>query len=356
VLTLRAAMRNGRRYTYQVSGPARLLPSTRYVRQTAVFTDDDARLTRREVVKRGSLALVLASSLGRLLLNADPAFAALAPRPCAIGAYVNPHNAALTTTGAQRATVELESMIERQLQVVSTFVGWDEVFPNARHVLDRDSGRIPLIAWDGRSDLAAVRSGEWDDLLRQRAEECRAFGGPIYLRWAPEFNGEWNPCYGRQRDFVPAWQRVVRTFKSVGATNVQWVWCPFATGAERRPASDWRTYYPGDSFVDWIGMDGYNWGTARSWSKWQSFEEIFAPLYADYAGRKPLMICEIACAEDGGEKPAWIRHMGSALQERFSKVKALVWFNTNKETDWRVNSSAASLAAFRSLVAQPRFA
>jgi endoglucanase len=103
-------------------------------------------------------------------------------------------------------------------------------------------------------------------------------------------------------------------------------------------------------------MDGYNWGTTRSWSRWQSFEEIFAPLYAAYAGRKPLMICEVASAERGGDKPAWIRDMGAALRGRLSKVKGLVWFECDKETDWRINSSPAALAAFRSVLAQPRFA
>jgi hypothetical protein len=87
----------------------------------------------------------------------------------------------------------------------------------------------------------------------------------------------------------------------------------------------------------------------------QSFEEIFASLYDDYADRKPLMICEVGCAEPGGDKAAWIRSMGSALKDRFPRVDALVLFDANKETDWRINSSPASLAAFRSVVAQAPF-
>ena len=84
-------------------------------------------------------------------------------------------------------------------------------------------------------------------------------------------------------------------------------------------------------------------------------DEIFAPLHADYAARRPLMICEVPCAERGGDKAAWIRHMGATLAGRFSNVRALVWFHANKETDWRLNSSASSLPAFRSVVANRRY-
>jgi beta-mannanase len=120
------------------------------------------------------------------------------------------------------------------------------------------------------------------------------------------------------------------------------------------PADDWRRYYPGDHFVDWVGMDGYNWGTTRPWSRWQRFGEIFGPIYPDYAARKPTMICEIASAERGGDKAAWIRNMGAELAGRFARIRSVVWFDANKETDWRIDSSPASLAAFRSIVAQRR--
>jgi hypothetical protein len=301
------------------------------------------------MIVTGSAALVAWSQLGRLA-QADAALDASPTRRWALGAFVKPSNQQLTFPKAQRVIDDLESLIGHPLRIVSSFVAWEEPFPNAGHVLDRRAGRKPLIAWDGRSDLRAVSAGRWDSLLLKRARSCRDFGGTIYLRWAPEFNGEWNPCYGRPREFVAAWRHMVALFRSAGTRNVKWVWCPFAVQGKRQPADEWRRYYPGDEFVDWVGMDGYNWGTARAWSKWQTFGEIFAPLYADYAGRRPLMICELACAEAGGDKAAWVRDMGTKLAGRFSKVRAVVWFDTDKETDWRVNSSAASLRAFRSIL------
>ncbi len=311
-------------------------------------------LTRRDLLVRGSLALAVSSPLLSRLAQADVAGAAIGRGAWSLGAFVNPDNHRMTFARSQRETAEFESLVAHPLRYVSTFVAWDEPFPNDGHVLDRDAGRTPLIAWDGRRDLTAISSGRWDPLLKERARQCREFGAPIYLRWAAEFNGEWNPCHGRPREFAAAWRHLVRTFRSAGATNVRWVWCPFAIQGTRRAAEELLAYYPGDRHVDWVGMDGYNWGTARSWSRWQSFREIFAPLYANYVGRKPLMICEVASAELGGDKAAWIREMGNELAGRFANVRAVAWFHANKETDWRVNSSTASLEAFRSVVSSLR--
>ena len=309
----------------------------------------DPAFTRRELVQRGAAGLLAGSLVGRLAWS-DVAFAAPRAQGWRFGAFVDPADKrTMTFAEADRARERLEALVGRRLDLSSTFVGWGEPFPNAGHAADRDAGRTPLVNWEGRGDLAAIASGRHDALLRRRARECREFGAPIYLRWAAEFNGEWNPAYGKPRQFVGAWRHLVRTFRDAGATNVRWVWCPFAVQAPSRAAEEWRRYYPGDRFVDWVGMDGYNWGTSRAWSRWQSFPELFGPLYRDYAGRKPLMICEVASAEVGGDKAAWIRAMGAELAGRFSKVDAVLWFHANKETNWRIDSSDAALRAFRAI-------
>jgi hypothetical protein len=312
-------------------------------------------MTRRDAIVRGSLALLAASPLLRLA-HAEVASAAVRRGRWAFGAFANPANAQVASAGAQEAVRSLESLIDDRIDIVSSFVAWDEPFPNAGHAVERDAGRRPLIAWYTDGDLAAVSSGRADALLRERAEACRAFGSPIYIRWAAEFNDASNACYGRPREFIAAWRRIVSVFRAAGATNVRWVWCPLALEKAWSPADDWRRYYPGDRFVDWVGMDGYNWGTTRSWSKWQSFRDIFAPLYSHYSRRKPIMICEVASAQAGGDKAQWIREMGAGLAGPFFRVRALVWFQADKENDWRIDSSAASLAAFRSVVAARRAA
>jgi hypothetical protein len=317
--------------------------------ETRELVGDD-RWTRRRLLQAGAGALVLSSPVLSALARSTSAGAAPPRAAIALGAFANPQNLPHPTFAQQAKALEtLESLVNRRFRIMSTFVGWSEPFPNPGDEAARDAGRIPLVSWEGRRDLKAVAAGRYDGLLHERARACRAFGAPLYIRWGAEFNGEWNPCYGQPSEFAAAWRHVVRTFRAAGSTNVGWVWCPYATHGARRPAEQWHRYYPGDRYVDRVGMDGYNWGATRSWSMWRSFGEIFSKLYRDYAGRKPLMICEVGCAEVGGDKAAWIEEMGGDLIARFPAVRALVWFDAKKETDWRIDSSPGSLAAFQAV-------
>ncbi len=69
------------------------------------------------------------------------------------------------------------------------------------------------------------------------------------------------------------------------------------------------------------------------------------------------MIAETGVGEEGGDKPEWI---SSALEREapaFSHIRALAWFNdVDTHADLRVDSSRASLAAFRKAIASPRYA
>lgn len=110
-----------------------------------------------------------------------------------------------------------------------------------------------------------------------------------------------------------------------------------------------------DDYVDWVGIDGYNWGTTREWSSWESLDSLIGRAYRAFAGRKPLMIAEVSSAESGGNKGAWITSAARALKARFPAVRALVWFHIDKETDWRIDSSPSALRSFRALAADPYF-
>jgi beta-mannanase len=113
-------------------------------------------------------------------------------------------------------------------------------------------------------------------------------------------------------------------------------------------------YYPGDTYVDWTGVDGYNWGKRNG--GWQSFEEVFAKIYPLLAAKgKPILIGEMASAEVGGNKAEWIDAIIPTLHTKYPMIKGLVWFDVNKERDWRINSSPATLEAFARAAQDPYF-
>ncbi len=144
-------------------------------------------------------------------------------------------------------------------------------------------------------------------------------------------------------------------FRQEGATNVRWVWSPNIAYPGSTPFAQ---VYPGDAAVDWIGLDGYNFGTSQSWSQWTDFVGVFGPSYdgVTQMSGKPLMIGETASSELGGDKAAWITHgLLTDVPKRFPRLRAIIWFDENKETDWRINSSSTALAAFIAVAKSPTY-
>jgi endoglucanase len=145
----------------------------------------------------------------------------------------------------------------------------------------------------------------------------------------------------------------VTIFRDAGATNAWFVWSPNIISSA---SPDFSAEYPGDDYVNWVALDGYNWGTSRSGSTWQSFSTIFSRSYQTLTGisSRPMMIAETASTESGGSKAAWITSaFATEIPLSFPRLRAVVWFDHSKETSWPVDSSTTALAAYRTAVASP---
>jgi Glycosyl hydrolase family 26 len=223
-------------------------------------------------------------------------------------------------------------------------------------------GAVPLVTvepWDSSSStdprfsLKNIVRGDFDTWFAAGADAARGFGRSFYLRFAPEMNGVWAPWEAgvngnTPQDYIDAWRHVHAIFVAHGATNVRWVWGPnvFAGGS----AVDFTPYYPGSDVVDVLALDGYNWG---SLDVWQTYSQVFGPSYDTLCRLdpdKPVMIAETASTESGGDKAAWITSaFAKEIPTRTPRVRIVVWFDLNKETDWRVESSQKSLDAYRAV-------
>jgi beta-mannanase len=223
-------------------------------------------------------------------------------------------------------------------------------------------GAVPLVTvepWDSSSStdpryaLKNIVRGDFDAWFAAGADAARSYGKIFYLRFAPEMNGKWAPWEAgingnTPQDYVDAWRHVHGIFLAHGAANALWVWGPniFGGGA----AVDFTPYYPGSDVVDVLALDGYNWG---SLDVWQTYSQVFGPSYdvlCRLDASKPVMIAETASTELGGDKAAWITSAYTReIATRTPRVKVVVWFDVNKETDWRVESSQPALNAYRSV-------
>lgn len=239
----------------------------------------------------------------------------------------------------------------------------------------RRRGAIPLVSWasweldrGGSNDQPAFQlqdiiAGSHDPYIRSWARGAKAWGEPFFLRFNHEMNGTWYPWSearngNRPGEYVRAWRHVHDIFASVGADNVTWVWSPNTVYPGSIPLAG---LYPGDAYVDWVAIDGYNWGTNPiKPSGWRSFSQIFRPTYDSLgalAPSKPVMIAEVGSSESGGSKAAWIADALSVqLPTAFPRIKALVWFDWNADgMDWVVESSDSARSAFAAGIASPSY-
>jgi mannan endo-1,4-beta-mannosidase len=238
-------------------------------------------------------------------------------------------------------------------------------FPSESMEDIRAHGSIPFFSWGSQAtpaspnqpnfQLADVISGSHDAYIRSFAEEARDWGHPFFLRFNWEMNGNWfawmEGVNGNQAgESVVAWRHVHDIFTEVGATNATWVWC--ANVDPDGQLGDLASLYPGDQYVDWTGLDGYNWGThpARD-DVWRSFDDLYRSTY-DYitqtlAPSKPLAIAEIGSTEYGGSKSAWIEDALSSVANDYPQVRALLWFEKFDDSmDWPIETSSGATAAF----------
>lgn len=101
-------------------------------------------------------------------------------------------------------------------------------------------------------DCGRIASGDLDSAIDRLGEWIRKTNRPVYLRVGYEFDGPHN--HYPPKDYVKAYQRLVDRFRKNGITNVAFVWHSYGSVASK----DISPWYPGDSYVDWVGLSYFN--------------------------------------------------------------------------------------------------
>lgn len=275
-------------------------------------------------------------------------------------------------TSEKLSHIEQESGIPAQIVVF--YLQWPSS-PNSTHFpqesldLIWSRGAIPCVSWEpmtyhGTTETMIpyreILEGRYETYIKSFAEAARRWERPFIIRFAHEMNTEryhWGTTRKRFGPDSPEIYRrmfryIVSIFRQNGADNVLWAFCPNAESVPNtsyQSGTEWneaRNYYPGDDFVDILGMDGYNWGSTQTkekngWnSRRQSFEDIFSHLYKELrslSADKPLFVFETAAPGEADELASWVQEAFATL-DRW-QVKGVVWFQVDKEVDWRIDGS-----------------
>jgi mannan endo-1,4-beta-mannosidase len=279
----------------------------------------------------------------------------------------------LAATGVDDASVQRSQAATQQLgkhlDVLTVYDAffWEKPLPTAFLDVAAAAGCTPELTWEpwqpgaGKHQpaytAAEIAGGRYDSYVRSWAQDAAAYDRRFVLRFAHEMNGDWYPWSvgapgGSPEDYVAAYRRVRGIFDDAGATRVEWVWCPNVIISGNVEAIS--RCYPGDEFVDIVGIDGYNFGD-RVGHQWVQPAELFAntlALVTQLAPGKPVWINEVGCADSGGDKASWISDFFTWLVG--TEVRGLIWFEVDgrpDEPDWRLTSSAATTAAAKSALA-----
>ncbi len=291
--------------------------------------------------------------------------------------------AAMNVDGSLPSVTQIQSF-EQKLQKPLATVGWfmgfntetseyanfplEELNALLSSVEAEGQSLIPMMTlepWgrplDGKADakcsMYAINAGMTDDYLTRLARDMKAFDRPIRLRFAHEMiqndvpyseddHPGWYPWQDCPNDYVAAFKRVHQIFQKEGANKVEFVWAP---NFHMYDYTILQKYYPGPKYVDWIGLDGYNWSG-------HDFDGIFRYIYLAVTGHpeifgdKPVMLSEFAMAANLSSKQTkaeWIREAFTKMKTDYPKVRAFYWFELNKEHDWRLQSSAEAWTAFQ---------
>ncbi|MGH9066445.1 MAG: glycoside hydrolase family 26 protein [Acidimicrobiales bacterium] len=274
---------------------------------------------------------------------------------------------------------QLQGEIGRPLDIVQEFYDWTDPFPDGNPA-DGTYGTIPyqtyqtpgatyMVTWGnytGKLTNHDITDGSEDANIRAHAEALKDFGHPVFLRFDSEMNGWWYPWGGTKNgaagigpaSYVAMWRHVHDIFAEVGATNVTWVW---VVSANSNPDVAWnniQAYYPGNAYVDWVGADEYDFSRSTGFGCPCSVKNIFGPSYEamqQFAPGKPYMIAETGNGPGAKYTDQQYYSQLAAWAAAHPNLKALVWFDTDDNGQFRTDLTASGEQAFKALVNQPPF-
>jgi mannan endo-1,4-beta-mannosidase len=234
--------------------------------------------------------------------------------------------------------------------VVSYYSSWLEPFRAGFATTATRHGAVPLVQIEPFGvSLNAIAAGRYDKYLAAYASAVRGYGHPVILSFGHEPNGWWYPWSYRHASpaaFVAAWRHIVTVFRSAEVRNVTWLWT-INVISERgaiRPPGPW---WPGSSYVTWVGIDGYY--LKPSWT----FAPLFGPTIKAVRALTgdPILVSETGAAPAAG-KAAKITDLFAGI--RAYGLLGFVWFDSVGLKDWRISDPAALAAYHRGASTYPR--
>ncbi len=253
-----------------------------------------------------------------------------------------------------------------------TYFQWDTLVKNGALSADVTqaiaAGRTPVISVKSAENggtvvkWGTIANGSRDADITKMADALKATNKPILFTFMHEPEDQLKDGWGTAAEYRGAWQRIVTKFRDAGATNVSFALILTGYAYDTGSADQ---YYPGDSYIDWIGTDPYAWNSCGGNSKtFPTFTTIMQKT-VDFANAhdKPVLVAEYgvhaSTSADKTKKAAWFVDARAAAK-KLPAIKALIYFNHDNhggsDCMWSFSKDAAITSAYAAMATDPYFA
>lgn len=292
----------------------------------------------------------------------------------AVGAFLNLQQ----SENATQTIKDFEDISQKRMQNLLVFLAWEDALVAdqqklltkylnvaAKHGLDL------TLTWEPwqrnyqnpgqeqpKYDYQEIIAGEFDEYIAQTTRLIANYPHvDVSLRFAHEMNTPtgltiWYPWQGDPEGYVAAFQYLHKQMRS--AENIKFMWNPFLY----QGAASVTAYYPGDVYVDEIGMSVINLGTMRDLNgnqqRWRECDELIDEQYQVLAQyNKNIQIVEIMSSNIGGDRSNWYDNCLEKIANKplitginFMQIDSRVQW-TLPATDWRINADSEVLSVVR---------
>jgi hypothetical protein len=278
---------------------------------------------------------------------------------------------------------DLNNLLKKKLTYGLRFISFEDPFPLETCKELKKKELIPILTWElffpdkeennrrecnpEETHLDELLAGEYDKYIENFAIKAKLWNEILYIRTLHEFNAHWYVWGGYKNggsrggvDKVKnSWIYIVNKFKKMGANNVKWLWSVHEP-SDFIQMGEWNSienYWPGDEYVDLMGIDGFNFypeNPERVNPMFKDFDSIFNESYKimESISEKPIMIMtgtsefnyegQVICKSD------WIADAFTKIHDKYKKIEIVCWIHLkfNEFANWRIDSSKESLDAF----------
>jgi len=267
---------------------------------------------------------------------------------------------------------ELSADLQVHPRIVSWYQAWGDhdeaAFKQEAFKAAHKAGLLPMVTWEPwinkfegfedralDSSLVLLNKGCFDRYIHRWAREAVRYGHPFFLRPLHEPGNPWYTWsieHGNSPATVrEAWKHIVTIFRQEGANNVAFVWTPYTVAD--------TALWPGDEYVDWIGLDVFNYGTLVDQGMWTDLRSLVKVLRDPLqAHGKPFMLAESGTTAGGGNAADWwVDAFRDLSLPDLKDVRGVVLFDnpvgitpTGLPVDWRMPQAPGDVARYRPLI------